>query len=732
MFVKKKLLSEPPQLATQEMVAAVETDIRQEYEGERKYYWNGAEKHIHYRWYYFARARVRQDDMLEISTYTRDSILQGPEPVYRIFIDASIGEWRVYEPRQDKWHDATLDNLDSWHGTVWGGYRNGSSVTTGIAAAEDAIIRQYLALGNTVFDTLLAVQHWMDNQRSKRRIKRHQKEIDAIDAVMNKVQAVPADFEKWIWDTGFKKQKYLFYKTEKVRNITAGVTETVKIKTGFCTACGHRNMYIPPSVQHKHNEKGECPDCGSKVTYKAWNRQKYVTGDMRVSLLNKIESGYIMRQFYCKFKWERASGADRHEQQDYERPNLTWFEDHRIQLNENLFPVCNYVWDNFKQTGNKRWCRGLFLSDGGLSVLYTKNIKELIGEKIQHLDIEQMLLESTGECIDAIDRLSRVQMYPCLEYLKKAGLNKINTQILTRKEKRELFDFKANNLKSLLKLDGQRVQRLKEVDGGCNVLEFLQIEQKGEAEGDRQRGVHLTKEQLQYLAENQQIRISDLPIDRTGLSVGQQLNYLRRQAKRIGTTFTGIKALYDDYLDMAEERGMDPTDPIVCKQTRMREFHDQYLEEKNQKENRERSEKADKKFQKIQEEAEKNTEHFCYEKAGYIIMPAQRASDLIRESGFQHHCVGASETYMRQMEEGTSYILFLRKKESPEIPYYTIETKWDGEIKQAYSAYNRKPDWGQVEKILKSFTREIGKRAEKEKKAAAEEATSASTLACGA
>lgn len=740
MFVKKKLLSEPPQLATQEMVAAVKTDLKQEYAEERGYYWNGSRSYIHFRWYYFARARNRKDvNMLEISTYTRDSILQGPEPVYRIFIDASkeIGEWRVYEPRQDKWHDATLDNLDSWHGTIWNGHRNTSSVTTGIAAAEDDIIRRYLGLDNTEFDTLLAVQHWMDKQRNKRRMKRHQKEIDAIDAVMNQVQAVPDDFEKWIWDVGFKSQKHLFYKTEKIQTIIAGVANTVKIKSGFCTACGRRGIYIP--LEMKHNEKGTCPVCDAEVTYKAWNKQKSVTGEQRVSLLEKIRDGYILRQFYCRFKWRKAEQRLRGGKwetivpKDYENSNLTWFEDCRIQLNNDIFPVCNYIWDNYKQTGVTRWCKYTGLTDGARSIIYTKNIKEVLqDERIKHLNVEQMLLKKTGERIDAVNRLRRMQEYVCLEYLQKAGLNRINTQILIRKEKRELFDFKANNLKCLLKLDGQRVQRLKEVDGGCNVLEFLQAEQEGKKGGDRQRGVQLTKEQLQYLAENPQIKLSYLPIDRTGLSVGQQLNYLIRQTERIGTNFTATKTLYVDYLDMAEERGMDLTDPIVCKQKRMKEFHDLYLEEKVQKENQERSEKADKKFQKIQEEAEKNTEHFCYERAGYIITPAQRASDLIRESEFQHHCVGASETYMRRMEKGESYILFLRKKENPEVPYYTIEAAWDGEIKQAYSAYNRKPDWEQVEKNLKSFTREIRKRVEKEKKAAPEEAVTANALACGA
>ena len=43
---------------------------------------------------------------------------------------------------------------------------------------------------------------------------------------------------------------------------------------------------------------------------------------------------------------------------------------------------------------------------------------------------------------------------------------------------------------------------------------------------------------------------------------------------------------YGDYLQMAEERGMDLTDEIVCRNNRMYEFHNKYLKNGTEKKRR--------------------------------------------------------------------------------------------------------------------------------------------------
>lgn len=57
-----------------------------------------------------------------------------------------------------------------------------------------------------------------------------------------------------------------------------------------------------------------------------------------------------------------------------------------------------------------------------------------------------------------------------------------------------------------------------------------------------------------------------------------------------------------------------------------------------------------------------------------MIRPAASAGEIIEEGRTLHHCVGG-DNYLSRHSIGTSYILFMRYKKSPEIPLCTIEIK---------------------------------------------------------
>ena len=162
--------------------------------------------------------------------------------------------------------------------------------------------------------------------------------------------------------------------------------------------------------------------------------------------------------------------------------------------------------------------------------------------------------------------------------------------------------------------------------------------------------------------------------------------------------------MYRDYLDMAERRGCDIHSEIIYRNKRWRYFHDQYVAELNRKKDEERAAK----FPGIRKDLERNRKIFAWQQGGYFVRPAESAEDIIHEGRLQHHCVGASDTYMVKMATRKSWICFLRKKEAPEEPWYTIET--DGEmILQAYAAYDRKPEWEETDKILKAWMQQVKK-----------------------
>lgn len=69
----------------------------------------------------------------------------------------------------------------------------------------------------------------------------------------------------------------------------------------------------------------------------------------------------------------------------------------------------------------------------------------------------------------------------------------------------------------------------------------------------------------------------------------------------------------------------------------------------------------------------------------YSIIVPKSISDLDIEGNALHHCVG---TYKDIVSKGKEIILFLRKNNDPETPYYTIDLDPEGFIRQIHTKYN--------------------------------------------
>lgn len=76
---------------------------------------------------------------------------------------------------------------------------------------------------------------------------------------------------------------------------------------------------------------------------------------------------------------------------------------------------------------------------------------------------------------------------------------------------------------------------------------------------------------------------------------------------------------------------------------------------------------------------------FEYENDNYVIKACNELSELVREGQMLHHCVGS---YTDSVSRGHEYILFLRKKEALNIPYFTIDLTPDKNIRQIHGLCN--------------------------------------------
>lgn len=671
--MKKKMLKELPELlVTPAIRDAEKRDKLKTYTG-----YGGPVKAMEYPRFY--RAAVH-GDILQVALFTHDSIRCGNRPLYTIFIDKEQDE-HVTLTQEGKWRKGKINSLEV-DGRTWEVTQKEWS-----SQGDRKLVNNFFNTGENK-NVYQAVLQWQSDLGVRALKKRWASEIEQIDAVMSEVPEEPKNLKEWISSHVFDES--VFYYKNKKRVI------------GYCTHC---KSWVDMQ-QVSHGEKGKCPRCRAVVTWRSWRKQKTVEDEQWVGVLQRLqdESGYILREYRCRIKWRLEN--------DWENPELNIWEVYRTRLGKTLNEEEQYEWAEWKYTGINRWCHPV--SHGyqgaytrfGKARMYTANMrKELKNEQFARVNVAK-IMDYGRSYKDPAYILKRLYRYPYIEYLQKAGLHRLTREIMEAKEYSSCFDSEKKKINEALKLDKQRYNKLKEWNGGSNTLYLLQLEQSF--------GGRITKEISEWAEKEKGVMGLETLCRRTGLNVVQQLNYIKKQMELMHMDLHNTENIYADYLNMAEDRGMDIKDDIVCRQKNMREYHDRYAEEKNAENNRKRDKEVNRKFAQIAQQYAQNTEHFALEDKNLMIVVPRRASDITAEGRKQHHCVGASDIYMKKMNEGKTYIVFLRDKKNPKTPYYTIEVGWDGDVKQWYAAYDRKPDEEKIKKVLECWKKQIKERCKKE------------------
>lgn len=79
-------------------------------------------------------------------------------------------------------------------------------------------------------------------------------------------------------------------------------------------------------------------------------------------------------------------------------------------------------------------------------------------------------------------------------------------------------------------------------------------------------------------------------------------------------------------------------------------------------------------------------EKFEYADDNFSIVVPKEMNKITKEGVYLHHCVGG---YISRVAEGRTNILFLRKNEEIDIPFFTIEVNNHNEVIQIHGLYNR-------------------------------------------
>ena len=689
MLIKKKLLEIPLPDPPEELIKTAQEDrcIKRDLGALGKAVTYGTKL-------YFSAAET--EGYLVIQVWTRAMLAEGRyEPAAVTYIEPAEGRW--ISRKRDRWTPAMLNAVKNEYENQW----NTSWRAEDISTEEDKDLCQRI-LKTPRESVKVQVYTWQRERKDEENKRRAERRKAAWDRTLSAIPPAPPGFEKWAKTEGTVDDNFLLFRRKKDQ------TEVL------CTNCGRTSTTInklghnpknPMAWDYKKIYFAKCPNCGMFLQTKSWGMQKKMRTESCVVLPQVAGELISMRSFTVRKEFKRTEGAFGQEHWSKEEKLI---ETGKIFCDPKTFEsVDSYIEEYVPQLGKCCWRRKRWHDYKGTQysyqinkgVMYQGNAEEIC--RISGMYREQYEYCKGDQHTSPQRMLIAMAKKKYIEYLIKAGLKNLAREELECGHLRK----DAKNLKQLLGLNGQQVWIMKQIDGRRKMISELQEIQA--------RGEKVDLNTLRTMNE-QKLWIEDMATEETGMTVQRTVNYLARQAAKENRTLTRVAGEYRDYLRVAGQMGRDTTDSIICRTPDLKAMHDRYVEEYNRHKDDIRAAAVDGKFKRIALRAGEIAEHFAYEKEGLAIVAPKKASEIVAEGREQHHCVGASDIYMKRMDEGESYILFLRRKEDLKAPYYTLEVNWDGTCRQSYAAYDRRPDAEKIDEWLRSFTRAIRKRTEKE------------------
>ena len=349
----------------------------------------------------------------------------------------------------------------------------------------------------------------------------------------------------------------------------------------------------------------------------------------------------------------------------------------------------------YKQKGLMRWCPDTDSINCGMAVLYTKGLREtLAGTEYQYSGLEKF---QEYEGCNPIPLWKYLDTYPGtkeLETLVKVGLTTLASDIVRDPFVWRNAGFHRRGIpKDLSKLTKEHRRILRDINGGESVIGVLREFElcRNESNADT------IKNYIETFGSNTKL-VRDLTL--LGIKISKFTRYTQKQMaaqrkkmapwKPISSPAYGLlngprdarqrnveqtKNFvhdWDDYIGWSRDLGYNLKDEYVLMPPDFRKAHDRLMEE----EKRKRDERLRKEQERINRQIDrillelKDTDQLQMRSKKLMIVVPSSAEDLRREGQVLHHCVG---TYAERVAEGKTRILFVRKTDHPDEPYFTME-----------------------------------------------------------
>lgn len=525
-----------------------------------------------------------------------------------------------------------------------------------------------------------------ENRSYKKRETAHMRKVERINKSMARVPITGYEFRQWARETVFRDREYMFYNK---------ATDTY-----LCTSCGKSHKY----KKGKHNSYVNCSRTGKTVQIKKLTQRMEVNEELCLMQRLDEDSG-IVRFFKATAVWQGA------------KKELSLYEQIRHVMHNgggySRYNGTRTLADEHQQTW---WDSNPANKRSGYCFLYPEGIIE---------SVRGTQYEGKGHSLQALAQYGIQLPYNNLlwchtvvtekyEYLAKRGL----LRLLTEDAKGIYYGGYYGNLQvnglndiTILGINRQRISRLVTADGGINYLDWLRYEEK--------MNIYIPDQVIKTLeAANLNPDLCRPFLDR--MSAVKISNYILKQAAICKESVVHIVNTWNDYLSMADRLKMNTEADQIFKPKDLYASHQELVNAINRQNAKKEATKLKRKYPEASAVI-KTLRKYEWGDDKYTVVAPKGIIDIVAEGRALSHCVGSSERYYDRIAQQESYILFLRKADRPDKPWYTLEVEPGGTIRQKRTTGDKQtPELSEATEFLRAWQKVIKERLSEEEKTLAE------------
>lgn len=492
----------------------------------------------------------------------------------------------------------------------------------------------------------------------------------------------------------FHNEHYLYYKKHgcwaKIACSKCGGVTDARWKSGI----SYESQFQTWTEEPREGRYGTCPMCGARGLYKCQGKVKGEHSRTIHLFLGQRykENGMVMRYVQVEKTWilglicgekgtemynacEKLSGVEI--ARAYFEPGKKMqidYQKHNPYSGEDFWDDCNlYGMNNIAINA---------------APIIPETYEEMKGTMFQYSALQEYV-KCVGD-VNPIDYLERYSHTPQIEVLVKMGLIGVVENLV-----KCYYGIVANQNASrpdvFLGIRKERVKQLIRKKGDVEILNAMQMEKRF--------GQNWTDDQIEHLTETG-LRSEQVGEATKYMTLQKLLNRIEKYAGcQYGTECSRAKArirhvatTYVDYLEMREDLGYDLNNTVYQYPRNLDEAHNKMVMEISKEKAEARLREVARQYPDIRKSYRSLRKKYFYEDENYLIRPARSVEEIVMEGRILHHCVGG-DGYLNRHNTGQTYILMVRFKDEPEIPYITVEIdakypriiQWHGEL-------DKKPD----------------------------------------